>query len=674
MAKNDVVLLDGIIDERVAESAPSGKRDEVFEFFCFEQILKDYDLSRDEIESGWVDGRDDGGIDGVFTFVNGHLLRDPADFSWPKTHAEITTLVVTCKHHDTFQQAPLNALHASVSELFNLAADRKDLVGAYSDALLDARGIFHTAYRKLAAVRPTVSIQFAYLSRGDTAAVEPNVRARAEQVVETTRPLFSSSECGFRFVGAAELVAMYRRAKKFAIELPALEFLSRGQSGYIVLADLCAYADFVTDDNGQLRRYLFDSNVRDFLGRTQVNEDILSSLRGPSSPDFWWLNNGVTILATDATVVGKTLHLRDIQIVNGLQTTESIHRHFRSGAGGDGRSLLVKVIVSTDVTHRDRIIQATNNQNQVETAGLRATDKVQRDIEEYLDRHGWYYERRRNYFKNVGKPPDRFVTPMYLAAGYVALVMRNPGAARKLKGKFMRKERAYAAVFSDRTPIRTWVVITEVLKRTETLLQPLRPPGGGGRERFLAGWRNAVAVIAVARVLGRYSYSTPELLAFDSRAITDASVREIWEVVMSQPGQTRIAVGGRNASFVLDCCQRAAAEFGIEDVEVLGRRHLPPELPAKEVTQKKKLKRREVRLTDDLLDRVDAALPAQPWKPGVHRVVASKLGCEVVEVSAAINRLMELGRRNNQRDGVVYAPDGSVLVVDHDRASAPDEK
>ena len=52
MAKNDVVLLDGIIDQRLAECLPSNERDEVFEFMCLEQLLKDYDLSHDEIDSG----------------------------------------------------------------------------------------------------------------------------------------------------------------------------------------------------------------------------------------------------------------------------------------------------------------------------------------------------------------------------------------------------------------------------------------------------------------------------------------------------------------------------------------------------------------------------------------------------------------------------------------------
>jgi len=61
MAQNDVVLLNGIIEQRLVEGLPSTERDEVFEYFSFEQLLKNYDLSREEFESGWTDGRGDGG-------------------------------------------------------------------------------------------------------------------------------------------------------------------------------------------------------------------------------------------------------------------------------------------------------------------------------------------------------------------------------------------------------------------------------------------------------------------------------------------------------------------------------------------------------------------------------------------------------------------------------------
>ena len=129
MAKNDVVLIDAIIDQRLAEGHPSSQRDEVFEFLALEQLLKDYDLSHDEIESGWVDGRDDGGIDGFFVFVNGYLVQDPLAFSWPKRSAEIEVWIMTCKHHETFLQAPLNSLVASTPELLDLSVDRSALHG-----------------------------------------------------------------------------------------------------------------------------------------------------------------------------------------------------------------------------------------------------------------------------------------------------------------------------------------------------------------------------------------------------------------------------------------------------------------------------------------------------------------------------------------------------------------
>ncbi|MEB8536105.1 hypothetical protein, partial [Acidithiobacillus ferriphilus] len=77
MAKNDRFLLDGIVDDRVAARSPSDKRDEAFEYLAFEQVMKDFDLSNDELLSGWIDGRQDGGIDGFFILVNGHLLQDP---------------------------------------------------------------------------------------------------------------------------------------------------------------------------------------------------------------------------------------------------------------------------------------------------------------------------------------------------------------------------------------------------------------------------------------------------------------------------------------------------------------------------------------------------------------------------------------------------------------------
>src|SRR5712671_5037946 len=135
MAKNDLILLDGIVDKRLAERLPSDQRDEVFEYFVIEEQLKDYDLSRDDIESGWIDGDSDGGIDGFYVLINGHLLDDPAEFPWPRSNAAIDVWIITCKHHDTFREATLDKLVATVQEVFDLARDDGQLQGKYSDEL-----------------------------------------------------------------------------------------------------------------------------------------------------------------------------------------------------------------------------------------------------------------------------------------------------------------------------------------------------------------------------------------------------------------------------------------------------------------------------------------------------------------------------------------------------------
>ena len=80
--------------------------------------------------------------------------------------------------------------------------------------------------------------------------------------------------------------------------------MTRGEQ-YILLCTLSNYYNFVIDEHGKLRRYLFDSNVRDFMGLNRVNEDIRETLSTSDSADFWCLNNGVTILANTASVTGN---------------------------------------------------------------------------------------------------------------------------------------------------------------------------------------------------------------------------------------------------------------------------------------------------------------------------------------------------------------------------------
>ena len=79
MSDIDKRALDANFQGWKQERAPDEDEGAAFEWYTIEQILKDFDLSDDDIEFGSIGGSDDGGVDGMYFFVDRKLfqLDDP---------------------------------------------------------------------------------------------------------------------------------------------------------------------------------------------------------------------------------------------------------------------------------------------------------------------------------------------------------------------------------------------------------------------------------------------------------------------------------------------------------------------------------------------------------------------------------------------------------------------
>ena len=120
MLTNDqVVLLDYLTQRRETE-APGTSESEYFELFTAGEILKDYDLSWDEIEAGIVGGGSDGGIDSVFLFVNGTLIQEDTDVSIFKSDVCIDLFLIQSKRTRGFSEDSIQKLQASSKDLLDL--------------------------------------------------------------------------------------------------------------------------------------------------------------------------------------------------------------------------------------------------------------------------------------------------------------------------------------------------------------------------------------------------------------------------------------------------------------------------------------------------------------------------------------------------------------------------
>ena len=69
MADNELVLLDQVLAQRQSERLVPIRDDEAFELFSSEQIMRERDISPEEIAAGIVGGGDDGGLDAICVFL-----------------------------------------------------------------------------------------------------------------------------------------------------------------------------------------------------------------------------------------------------------------------------------------------------------------------------------------------------------------------------------------------------------------------------------------------------------------------------------------------------------------------------------------------------------------------------------------------------------------------------
>jgi len=429
MSNNDQIILDNTLDQQRNERAPHLETSKYFELFVAEQLLKHFDLSYDEVQAGLVDGGGDGGIDGFFVFVNGELVREDTDLSGLKKDVVIEVIIFQSKTEAGFREKAIDTLNQTLRDLFDLSRPLAHLQSVYNKELLNSAELFRNTVTTLAPRFPTHKFSLFYASKGTE--VHPNVKRKADLLEALVKSQFQGATCDMRFLTGTDLLVMARQTPRLSYQLDVTDAPINTKGGIVGLVRLRDYFTFIRDDRGELRLNLFEANVRDYQGATQVNEEIRKTLAERWSEDFWWLNNGITIVAGKVTQTGKTLTIEDPQIVNGLQTSREIFQYFKTAnTEGDEREILVRVISPQTSDSRDRVIKATNSQTAISAASLRATDKIQRDIEQYLRPFGLFYDRRKNSNKNEGKPLDKIVSIAAMAQALMAVVLQKPGTAR----------------------------------------------------------------------------------------------------------------------------------------------------------------------------------------------------------------------------------------------------
>jgi len=202
---------------------------------------------------------------------------------------------------------------------------------------------------------------------------------------------------------------------------------------------------------------LLGRNIRRYLGLqgNRVNEGIRKTLYSNNPADFYFFNNGLTLICSDFSynaLQGGDYQVRveNLQVVNGGQTCMTIFKaleemHSKGGSPPTDASVMVRIYkLPKDNDYIVlQITQATNSQNPVDLKDLRSNDERQLRLEASINGLGFIYRRKRM---------DSATAPIDITAGAAAEAILAVWRDAPHQAKFLTREhfgKLYDKIFSD---------------------------------------------------------------------------------------------------------------------------------------------------------------------------------------------------------------------------------
>lgn len=496
-----------------------------------------FDASDEALHDGITDGALDGGIDAVYVMFNNEPLELDSDIVTDNVpagarqgHGELEVIVVQTKMQGMGTTA-VEKLIANVPRLMNLSSGNDLSSNEFNDAVLERFDIARSAWSALAVHGVKLSIRVALCTMSDLTPMNGETVAKMDELKRVLEQLSAVTTAAVDMEMAPQLIQRHRLLPPETFTLPYQRSLASG-AGNITLVKLIDYANFVDDGAGRVRLSLLDENVRDYQGVVEVNQAIANTLDSPDGTPFWWLNNGITLICQTATSIGEAMHMVAPKVVNGLQTTRVIHDYLaKNSSSPAGEQLVqVRILTSDNDNQRDAITRSTNSQTSVDSASLRATDNVQKNIESYFGTKDIYYDRRKGSFREQQAKGQTVVSIRDLGQALTAVVLARPDEARGKPSSLLKDDQRYTQIFNSTVSLDLYVFAVRLNERVTGALATPEAAIPGVERRYL---KLHVMTAVIAAKLGFWNSGASRLTPLVSSGWlpTDAEGIEALRVV-----------------------------------------------------------------------------------------------------------------------------------------------
>lgn len=470
------VLIDEFASNHFANKALNGSI--LFEHFVNYTCLHGYTAYSPKPETLHCGGSQDCHCDGLAIIINDQIaesLNEAESILSGAALIEVTFCFVQAKSGPGFKASDIGLFLGGAHEF--LGGKPQFQVNERIAELLKVRELIFENIAKLKKGRPRCHLFFATSGKW---LEDPVLKAAIDRGINQINNSRFVDKPSFYPFDADALLERYQKIKldnEVTIRFPkhvSIGPLQDVSQSYVGVISARQYLKLLMDEERDvLLKSVFQDNVRDWSGHNDVNCEILSSLSSEiKRSHFALLNNGVTVVAKQVTVVGDDFVLKGYSIVNGCQTSHAI---FESRSEiGEEVYLPIKIIASQNSELVSDVIRATNRQTEIKEEQFLASSKFHQRLEIFFTSQSitegrLYYERKQNQYD--GQRIDRalVISMPEVLKSYVSMFLFLPHIANKNYRSILSSEEN-PDVFKDVNRVEYYFISSLALFRIDQAL------------------------------------------------------------------------------------------------------------------------------------------------------------------------------------------------------------
>lgn len=385
-------------------------------------------------------GGNDMGIDGLFILINNIVVTSVEEIQSlvdGNAKIDIDFVFIQSKNQDKYDCGELGKYLDGVldflSETHNEPRNEK-----INDILILKDYLFSDDIMLNWSKSPRVECY--YVVAGDIRE-DDHFNGKIKNFKESVEKLNNYSDITIKCLGAKELLNICNdienSIKVVLNTLGSIEFdeAEGVDNSLMILCRANEFLHILMNEDGLMRRSFFDDNIRDYQGKTTINEEIMKTLiNQPSS--FLLRNNGLTIVCSSINTGNRKITLENPQIVNGCQTSNVLYLAKKNNVDLSEVTLAVKVIATKDSNVVNTIVKGTNSQNVLPPSSFETIKEFHKEFEEFVisvqsdinnQNDKIFYERRSNqYYYDRSIRASRVFSLDTLTKSFISIFLRSP--------------------------------------------------------------------------------------------------------------------------------------------------------------------------------------------------------------------------------------------------------